>query len=123
VLLTHCLLLAQGCQPNCYATAKDYFCQLAEQLIENTFETRALRKRADRASFNAADTIGAAKKAPAIVLHASNKLVFPTPTKQFRKGHPTHAAQGRCMVCKSALSTYVCRECQQHQPNPAKEQY
>ena len=48
-------LLLQGCRgttKNGFDNSKQYFAKLAEELIENTYEQRALRKRTRRADNN-----------------------------------------------------------------------
>lgn len=113
-------LLAQGCQDHHYSRSSIFFCKLAEELIENTYEIRALRKRTDRAAFNAAV---ASRPNPDFVLPATHQLASATPTKRHKLNCPKHLAQGRCMVCKTGQATTVCRECQLQQPDPKKKQH
>lgn len=122
MMIVDSFLLAQGCQGGTrWRTAADFFVVLSEQLIDNTFEQRALRKRQARAAASGhgahisnGDSTGG--------LDASKQLCAPTPTKRPKKCNPKHKAQGKCMTCK-ALSCHVCRLCQQNQPDPWKKQY
>jgi hypothetical protein len=89
-------LLAKGCgHDTAYKTAKDFFSKLAEELIENTYEMRALRCRAERVAMNHADIIGkpyASNRCP--LLEATKQLASATPTKRHKKKHPSHLDQG-----------------------------
>ena len=116
-------LLMSGCRGGFetgFNTSKAFFIQLADELIDNTYEQRALRKRAARAAAN--DFIGGPDNRPTVVLPSAKQLAFPTPTKRMKKNNPLHHAQGRCMVC-SNNTTHVCRDCQQYQPQPKEKQY
>lgn len=107
-------LLAAGCQGVKVGEPRFFFELLAEQLIDNTYEERALRKRAARATGITIDD--------RVELDPTDHLTFPTPTKRKKKNNPKHTDQGRCMVC-SRTSTHVCRECQRKQPYPEDKQY
>ena len=116
-------LLMHGCRGGIetgFYSSKSFFIQLADELIDNTYEQRALRKRVARAA--ADEFIGGPDNRPPIVLPSAKQLAFPTPTKRMKKNNPLHHAQGRCMVC-SNNTTHVCRDCQQHQPQPKEKQY
>ena len=112
-------LLSVGCQgaSSPYSTGADFWVALAEGLIDNEYEKRALRKRNERAGI-ATDS----KKRADPALDASNHLISPTPTKRRKKNNPNHREQGRCMSCTKS-TTYVCRLCQSFQPDPKKKQY
>ncbi len=108
--------LAIGCQSNKWTkTASNFFEALAEDLIDNKYEQRALRKRVARA---AASHHGRQSRCSEDgLLPASKQLCGPTPTKRFKKKNPTHHDQGKCMICKKS-SHAVCRECQDVQQDP-----
>jgi hypothetical protein len=115
-------MLMLGCRTqvhNGFQTSKHFFAKLAEELIDNTYELRAHRKRVARA---AADLLGPDKKRPPALVESTKQLVFPTPTKRKKKNNTLHHAQGRCLVCRNP-TTHVCRECQGNQPNPREKQY
>ena len=114
-------LLAQGCQHRRWKTASQYYEALAEGLIENHYEQRALRKRQERAmaTNNNSPTVFPSTTGD---LSAEHQLCSPTPTKRHKKGNLKHRAQGRCMSCK-ALTSNVCRQCQQFQLEPQKKQF
>jgi hypothetical protein len=114
-------LLMVGCRgtrDNGFSTARHFFDKLAELLIDNTFEARNLRRRADRAL--------AAANALAIttdeMLETHLQTIAPTPTKKRKKNNPNRMAQGLCMVCRKS-ATSVCRECQRYQPDTQCRQY
>ena len=120
MMIVDSFLLAQGCQGvRRWGTASDFFVALSEQLIDNKYDQRALRKRQARAM---ASGHGAHEGGASGVLEASKQLCAPTPTKRPKKCNPKHKAQGKCMTCK-ALSCHVCRLCQRNQPDPWKKQY
>jgi len=96
-----------------------YYEKLAEQLIDNVFERRALRKRQDREE---ASDHGRIRKGPKIAVPSSQQLTAPTPTKKMKKAKPTHREQGRCMFCSKPTSA-VCRECQLAFPRANDTQY
>jgi Transposase IS4 len=119
--------LAVGCCPTTemfsanrrWPTAGNYFAQLAECLIDNTYEQRALRKRQARASASGNEFLVQRLNG---VLESTRQLTAPTPTKRQKRKNPKHRAQGKCMVCK-ALSSHVCRDCQAAQQDPLKQQF
>ena len=111
-------LLAQWCQgARRWFTANEFIVALVDDLIENTFEQRVLRKREARAAANDGHF-----ETRSGVLDASKQLCAPTPTKRPKKCNPKHRAQGKCMACKG-LTSHVCRLCQHHQPDPREKQY
>jgi Transposase IS4 len=114
--------LAKGCQPRKWDArpSTDFFEALAQDLIDNKYEQRALRKRVARAA--AAHGRVQQSLGEDGLLPASRQLCGPTPTKRFKKKNPNHHDQGKCMVCKKT-SHAVCRECQDLQPDPRKKQY
>jgi Transposase IS4 len=118
--ITDSYLLMVGCRgENCgFRTARDFFDKLSEQLIDNTFEFRDLRRRNKRA-FNSANPLAIANDE---VLDANLHMIGITPTRKRKKSQPSKRAQGRCMVCE-ASTTYTCRECQRFQPDPKGHQY
>ena len=112
--------LAIGCQSNKWTkTAAHFFEALAEDLIDNKYEQRALRKRVARAVAAHGRQSRCSEDG---LLPASKQLCGPTPTKRFKKKNPTHHDQGKCMICKKS-SHAVCRECQDIQPEPTKHQF
>jgi hypothetical protein len=116
-------MLSQGCQPRRWKIAVDFFTKLSEELIDNKYEQRALRKRQARAV--ASGRVGNVllpthQNVESGVLKAEKQRC--APTQRPKKGHPSHRAQGKCMVCRM-LSCRVCRLCQQAQPDPWKKQY
>jgi hypothetical protein len=114
-------LLAVGCQGGSkYDTAGEFFTQLAEELIENTYEKRSMRKKHERVANNLAFTTGI--KIEDVALPACRHLIGCTPTKRRKKAQPLNRAQGRCMTCKEPTSN-VCRECQYWQPDPSSTQF
>ena len=99
-------LLAQACQgPRRWLTASEFFVALVDDLINNQFETRVLRKREARAA--AANEQGHFESSSNGVLEATKQLCAPTPTKRPKKCNPKHRAQGKCMACKG-LTSHVC---------------
>jgi Transposase IS4 len=113
--------LAKGCQGNkwIFPPSSAFFEALAEDLIDNTFEQRALRKRLARVAAHGRHLVQPKYDG---LLPASKQLCGPTPTKRYKKNKPTHHEQGKCMVCKQSTMT-VCRECQDFQPDPRKKQF
>lgn len=101
-----------------FASAKCYFAKLAEELIDNTFEQRNMRKR-DARAFAAANPLGIENEA---VLDANYQTIGPTPTKKFKKTIPTKRVQGLCMVC-GMWTTHTCRECQRFQVDTRGKQF
>jgi len=90
---------------------RDYWERLSQLLIDNHYDSRDLRDRKKRAT-NAEmllqeQAINLTHRIP-----SNRQLIGVTPTKRHKKGHPKHLLQGRCRVC-DALTTSVCRECQQ----------
>jgi len=114
-------LLAQGCQHRRWKKASEFYEALAEGLIDNFYEQRALRKREARA-------MATNNNRPPFFcystgdLSAEKQLCSLTPTKRHKKGNVKHRAQGRCMSCRTPTST-VCRQCQQFQVDPQKQQF
>jgi hypothetical protein len=114
--------LATGCQSNRWddKPSSSFFEALAEDLIDNKYEQRALRKRVARSV--ATHGHQRPRFSEDGLLPASKQLCGPTPTKRYKKKQPTHHDQGKCMICKKT-SLAVCRECQDIQPDPLKKQY
>jgi hypothetical protein len=114
-------LLMVGCRGTKntgFKTARHYFDKLAEELIDNTFETRNLRRREARARA-AENPLGIDRDE---VLETHLQTIAPTPTKKRKKNHCNRMAQGLCMVCRMS-ATHVCRECQRYQPDTRARQY
>jgi Transposase IS4 len=123
MIVVDAYLLAVGCQgAAAWPTSGDFFTQLAEDLIENKYEARALRRREQRVDNSLAAQKGLAMAAPVAALPAAMQLVGATPTKRRKRAEPTNRAQGRCMACKLPCST-VCRTCQHWQPDPKGTQF
>jgi len=114
-------LLAQGCQQSRLKKALKFYEALAEGLIENYYEERALWKRQARAMSTNNNSSTSFSSTTGDLLD-ENQLCSPTPTKRHKKGKVKHRAQGRCMSCRTPTST-VCRQCQQFQVDPQKQQF
>jgi hypothetical protein len=114
----HLMCGSRGLHGTGFTDARSFFNKLAEDLIDNNFETRNLRKRADR--------LLAANNPLSIntdsVLDANLQTIGVTPTKKYKKTQPTKHAQGLCMVCKG-WTIHVCRECQRFQVDPRGRQF
>ena len=93
--------------------------RLAEQLIDNDYDRRTTRHNTKRSR--------EVMMPATTVIDTSLYLTNTTPTKRLKKNKTTgklsQCKQGRCMVCKKAYPTTVCRECQKAQPDPTKTQY
>jgi hypothetical protein len=113
-------LLAQGCQANRWSSAADFFVALAGDLIDNTYEQRALRKRVARRQ--ASEGGHGPVLADVGPLSARLQLCSTTPTKRMKKSNNKHMDQVRCMSCRK-LTSSVCRQCQQFQLDPAGHQF
>ena len=101
--------LAKGCQGsiNHLGGARAFFQKLLENLIDNDYDRRTLRRRREESLANEAALTGEAIPE----LDTTKHLTAPTPTKRRKTKNPNHRAQGRCMVCK-VLTSHVCRKCQ-----------
>lgn len=120
-------LLAQGCNGSTYwSCPNQFFRRLAEELIDNAFEQRSLRRRADRDSVSGmVSPIGNRKKRPAAVaVESLRQQTAPTPTKRMKKSNKKHHSQGRCLIkgCPGWTS-HVCRECQRRSPKAKDKQH
>ena len=113
-------LLMTGCQgvDSDFSTARDFFQVLAEQLIDNSYDQRALRKRAARE----AASRGAMRSLSNSCLSPTKQTISITPTKRYKRKNMNHRHQGRCHSC-GHLTVYVCRACQKYQPDPKKKQF
>jgi hypothetical protein len=114
-------LLMVGCWGNsaqAFMTSRHFFEKLAEQLIDNTFETRSMHKKQQR-SLARANPLAVATDQ---MLEANMQTISVTPTKKRKRTCPTRMAQGLCMVCKKP-STTVCCECQRFQPDARGRQF
>jgi Transposase IS4 len=115
-------LLLVGCRggpEHCgYYCAKSYFAKLAEELIDNSFDTRNLRKRTARA-YATANPLAIDTDE---VLDSHFQTIAPTPCKQYKRTEPTKRTQGRCMVCDRWV-THVCRECQRFGDMKSKQYF
>ena len=101
-----------------------FYEKLAEELIDNDFDSRTLRRRHREVSPSDASTrtatssiisIPGCKRGLSVAIDSVNQMCAPTPTKKMKKKNPKHRHQGRCSVC-NALTTCVCRQCQQQEP-------
>ena len=107
MMCTDAYYLASGCQPNRYPDGSRQFWEdLATDLIDNDWDRRSLRKRKSK-------TPSPKTKPPTVGLDSSLHLVSPTPTKKRKAANAAHRVQGRCMWCNMS-TTKVCRECQTH---------
>ena len=113
-LLSMCFVdsyhLAKGCQGriNHLAGTRAYIEALLTDLIDNDYDRRTLRRRREEVLAKEAAISG--QSVPE--LDTSRHLTAPTPTKRRKANNPNHRAQGRCMVCKTILTSHVCRACQ-----------
>lgn len=120
-------LLAQGCNGHTFwASPNQFFRRLAQELIDNTFEMRDLRRRAQRDDVaGLVSPIGNKKKRPAAVaVESLRQQTAPTPTKRMKKNNKKHHSQGRCLIkgCPG-WSSHVCRECQRRFPKAKDHQF
>ena len=85
-------LLMTGCQgvDSDFSTARDFFQVLAEQLIDNSYDERALRKRAARE----AASRGAMRSLSNSCLSPSKQTISKTPTKSYKRKNMNHRHQG-----------------------------
>ena len=113
------VLMAQACQGyQHWHSSSDFIVALIDDLIDNKYECRILRKRSARQA-----SLGDTFEVPSSgALLANKQLISAIPTKRAKKCNPKHRAQGKCMTCKM-LTSHVCRLCQQHQQNPNGKQY
>jgi len=109
-------LLMQGCQGN-WLVQRQYYQLLAQDLIDNQYDTIGLRPRKRTAAEIEEESCFGPDKS----LH----LTSPTPTKKMKKGNKKHRMQGLCMVCKHKRKTsFVCRKCQDNQlPSNPKQHW
>jgi hypothetical protein len=114
-------LLMQGTQGD-WLEQRSYYEMLAEQLIDNTFDSVGLRPRKRVLDDGTVVTHGSSKTLHPFEADCPRKslhLTAPTPTKKRKKTNKKHRAQGKCMMC-SKHTSFVCRECQRQQdPNGA----
>ena len=111
--------LLAGVRGKLYFGARQFFEMLAEELIDNDYDRRSLRRRRDEADELERALIGEGGVA---MLHPAKQLTAPTPTKRRKTKNPNHRMQGRCMVCNKPTS-HVCRACQQYHPSPDQKQF
>ena len=110
-------LMAQGSQGGTkWNSSSEYILTLIDDLIDNKYQKRVLRKRSARQGLDDSfeSQVGA--------LEAIKQTISATPTKRAKKCNAKHRAQGKCMSCKM-LTSHVCRLCQYHQQDPTKKQY
>ena len=112
-------LIAVGCQgTDRWNATSDFVMALIDDLIDNKYQKRVLRKRdARRASLD--DSLFESESG---TLEAIKQTISATPTKRSKKSNPKHRAQGKCMSCKM-LTSHVCRLCQHHQQDPRYKQF
>ena len=108
--MVDCYNLAKGCQGriNHLGGARQFFEDLLTDLIDNDFDRRTLRRRREESVAKEAALTG--ENMPE--LDTSRHLTAPTPTKRRKTKNPKHRAQGCCMICKTGLTSHVCRACQ-----------
>jgi hypothetical protein len=116
MMVVNAYLLQIGCQGNRHSLGgpRKFFEMLAADLIDNTFYQRSLSRRCGETIY----VDGPVPDVPESTKH----LTWPTSTKQFKKNHPAHWCQGRCMVCKKCIVA-VCQSCQDVVGPVAKRQY
>jgi hypothetical protein len=114
ILMTGCRGTNSG-----FENSREFFQKLAEELIDNTFDQRALRKRAER---HAASRDPLRRLSTNTSLSPSKQMIAVTPTKRYKKKNLKHRHQGRCQSCGS-MTVYVCRACQKYQPDTRSKQY
>jgi Transposase IS4 len=110
-------MLAVGCQPKLWMSSTDFVVALIDDLIDNDYERRNMRKKNNRRAAN-----DGYFESHSGMLEATKQLCSATPTKQPKKCNNRHRAQGKCMTCKHQTS-HVCRLCQLHQQDPKGKQY
>lgn len=81
-------------------SARSYYEQLAEQLIENDYDCMSLCRHHEEV--DELERALMAQGAP--MLDPVKQLTAPTPTKRHKKNNPKHRVQGRCMVCTKLTS-------------------
>ena len=113
--------LSKGCQSkiNHLTGARGFFQDLLVDLIDNDFDRRTLRKCREQSVAHGAALTGEG----ILELDTSRHLTAPTPTKKRKSTNPKHRAQGQCMVCKTALTSHVCRACQCFKSNTNDKQF
>ena len=112
-------LMANGCQgSDRWRSASDFILALIDDLIDNKYQRRVLRKRSARQASLGDNSF----ESPVGSLDAIMQTISATPTKRAKKCNPKHRAQGKCMSCKM-LTSHVCRLCQHHQQDPSRKQY
>ena len=112
--------LAKGAQGplNHVGGARAFIESLLEQLIDNDYDRRTLRRR--REEVVAREAALAGELMPE--LDTSRHLSCPTPTKKRKGNNPNHRMQGRCMICKKP-TVHVCRTCQCFKNGSNDKQY
>jgi Transposase IS4 len=118
MLVVDAYLLRRGCHGNKHSPggSRKFFELLAVDLIDNSYDMRSLRKRKQ-------ENVDASVDGPTPDVPESSKhLTCPTPTKRYKKKHPGHRLQGRCMVCRKS-TVHVCRSCQDIVGAVHKRQY
>ena len=113
--------LAKGCQGrlNHLGGARAHIEDLLTDLINNDYDKRTLRRRREKVVAKEAAMTGE----PLPELDMTKHLTAPTPTKKQKASNVNHRAQGRCMVCKSSLTSHVCRACQCFKSSGNEKQY
>jgi hypothetical protein len=111
-LLGMCIVDAFNLYKGCRGTdesmdQRSFYEKLAEELIDNTYDTLTTRSRKRKAPSSPSATTTSSCDRPHKRLH----LTAPTPTKRRKKKNKKHRLQGHCMVCKKHTA-YVCRACQ-----------
>ena len=119
MIVVDCFKLRSGCQGVRPGGARGFVEDLATALIDNDLDKRTLRKRREEAVANEAALTGEAMPE----LDTTRHLTAPTPTKKRKTKNPNHRAQGRCMVCKTTLTSHVCRACQCFKTSRDDKQY
>jgi Transposase IS4 len=123
MMVVDSFLLMEGCRNNLmtgFRTSRDFFMKLAEELIENTHDSRARRKRKARAEA-ANDALACPGTNNLLPSHLQTISIIVTKKKKVR-GSGNCSFQGRCIEC-GGHTIWVCQECQRFQPNVKDTQY
>jgi hypothetical protein len=117
-------LLAEGCCCGGAIANPAFFIEkLAEELINNDYDCVSLRRRNHSINKKRSQEVDMPPLPLQVDTTSTIYLTNTTPTKQRKKGSSTQCTQGRCMICKKAMPTTVCQECQRFQPDPSTKQF
>ena len=100
-----------GSDPMFQETEKEFYVNLAEELIDNDYDVPAFRRRRRH-------SVGPSPPAVAYSQDGTPRSglgVHLTPTKRLRKGSSKHLLQGHCKICDKKTTT-VCSTCKEENP-------